>query len=64
MCKRWLIAVGALVTITCGGGGGGGAGPTAPDEVNLTGEWTGQLHITSQGYGAPCCELRPTSHCS
>lgn len=45
MCKRWLIGVGALVTITCGGGGG--AGPTAPDAVNLTGKWTGQLHITS-----------------
>lgn len=47
MCKTWLIAAGALVTITCGGGGGGDAGPTAPDEVNLTGKWTGQLHITS-----------------
>ena len=62
MCKRWLIVVGALVTITCGGGGGGGggAGPTAPSEVSIAGEWTGQQRVTSFSgggcYGAMLAE--------
>jgi hypothetical protein len=48
MCKRCLIAIGALVTITCGGASPAAPPPPpAPDEVNLTGKWTGQLHITS-----------------
>ena len=60
MCKRWLIVIVGLVTITCGGGGGGSDGPTAPRTENITGEWTGQLHITSFSgggcYGAMLAE--------
>jgi hypothetical protein len=49
--RVYKVLAAALVTITCGGGGGGGDGPTAPYEVNLTGKWTGQLHITSYSGG-------------
>lgn len=61
MCKRWLIVVVGVVTITCGGGGGGeSGGPTAPRTENIAGEWTGEYLVTSFSgggcYGAMLAE--------